>query len=145
VSDDSCRINQRSWIEIDLKAFSDNFSGLKKHLLPEQSALQVVKADAYGHGAYQIAKTALENGAVMLGVANIEEAINLRYQKILAPILILSPSVESEISQIIEYDVIPSVSDLEFCRCLNQKARVEKKKIAVHVQIDTGMNRNGIK
>jgi alanine racemase len=137
--------DQRSWIEIDLKAFTDNFRALKEYLSPEQNILQVVKADAYGHGALQIAKTALENGASILGVANIEEAVCLRIQEITAPILILSPFLLSEIDQIIEYDIIPSISNIEFCHALNNRAYQRKARVPIHIKIDTGMNRNGIR
>ena len=139
------RINQRSWINIDLTAFSENIHELKKFLLPNQNFLQVVKADAYGHGAFQIAKAALECGAAILGVANVEEALYLRYQNITAPILVLSPSLESEIDMLIEYDIIPSVSEIEFCNSLDKKAKSMNKQVRVHIKIDTGMNRTGIK
>ena len=142
---DSKDNHQRSWIEIDLKAFSNNLKELRNFLHPNQKFLQVVKADAYGHGAYQIAKTALQCGAEMLGVANIEEAIHLRYHKIEAPILILSPSLESEIKLIVSHNVIPSVSELEFCAALNEYAKNNNLVISIHLKIDTGMNRNGIK
>ena len=137
--------DQRSWIEIDLKALSENLNNLKQFLHPNQKFLQVVKADAYGHGALQIAKTALECGAEMLGVANIEEAIHLRFHKIEAPILILSPSLESEVKQILAYNIIPSVSEIDFCVMLNDYAKKENKIVPIHLKIDTGMNRNGIK
>ncbi|MCL2063525.1 MAG: alanine racemase [Candidatus Cloacimonetes bacterium] len=137
--------DSRSWIDIDLKIFSQNLGELKKYLLPHQSFLQVVKADAYGHGAYQIGITALEQGAVMLGVANVEEAFYLRFHKIVSPILILSPSLTSEIDLILEYDIIPSVCELEFCKSIDLKAKELNKKIPIHVKINTGMNRTGIK
>ena len=138
-------MEQRSWINIDLKSFSENINELKRFLLPEQGFLQVVKADAYGHGAVQIAKIAIEHGAVMLGVANVEEGIYLRYRGIDAPILILSPSLHTEIKSIIDYDLIPCVSDLSFCHELNQQAKDKQTTVSVHVKINTGMNRNGLK
>ena len=141
----SNKIDHRNWIEIDLQAFTSNLNELKRFLSQEQSFLQVVKADGYGHGAYQIARVALENGAAMLGVANVEEALYLRYQKIKAPILILSPSITSEIDQLIEYDIIPSISDIEFAKSLDKRAKERNKIIPIHIKINTGMNRNGIK
>jgi len=138
-------INQRSWIEIDLSAFADNLLHLQRALLPQQKMLLVVKADAYGHGAIQIAQRAVKCGVAMLGVANVEEAIQLRIHRINKPILILSPSLDSECELIIEHDIVPSVSEIFFCRLLNEIAESMGKKIAVHLKIDTGMNRNGIK
>jgi len=133
---------QRSRIEIDLSAFERNLHTLKSYLLKNQQFLMVVKADAYGHGAYQIAKLALKCGASMLGVANIDEAAHLRAAKITAPILILSPSLTTECEAIAHYNIIPTVSEIEFCYRLNE---VATKKLPVHLKIDTGMNRNGIK
>jgi len=134
--------HQRSRIEIDLSALETNIRTLKTYLLPSQSFLMVVKADAYGHGAYQIAKIALKSGATMLGVANIDEAAHLRTLKITAPILILSPSLATECEAITHYNIIPTVSQIEFCHKLNE---IATKKTPVHLKIDSGMNRNGIK
>jgi alanine racemase len=139
------KLDQRSWIEVNLGVYKSNVENLKKTLLPQQSFLQVVKADAYGHGAYQIAVTALEAGAIMLGVANVDEAIHLRIHKISAPILILSPSLPHEVDSIIRYDIIPSVSEIKFCELIDKVAKLQNKKVPIHIKIDTGMNRNGIK
>lgn len=136
---------ERSWIEIDLNNFSENLSEIKKRLLPHQGFMQVVKADAYGHGAYQIAKTAIKEGAVMLGVANAEEGVLLRFHGIKCPILILSPSIISETDSIINYELTPSLSETEFCKALDRRAKELNKIIPVQIKIDSGMNRNGIR
>ena len=140
-------MNQRSWIEIDLQKFCNNLEEIKKILPSGHQFLQVVKADAYGHGAYQISKKAIEHGAVMLGVANAEEGFYLRYQQINHPILILSPSLVHEIDLIIDNYLIPTVSDIDFCINLNTKLSEKglKTPFPVHIKIDTGMNRNGLK
>ncbi|MCD6177325.1 MAG: alanine racemase, partial [Candidatus Cloacimonetes bacterium] len=65
--------NDRSWTEIDLTNFESNLAELKKFFHPQADFMQIVKADAYGHGAYQISKKAIECGAVCLGVANVQE------------------------------------------------------------------------
>ena len=137
--------NERSWIEIDLSNFEYNLVQIKKFLSPQQGILQIIKADAYGHGAFQIAKRALSNGASMLGVANADEALLIRYNNISAPILILSPPLESEIENIVDYNLISSISDLTFAQKLNSYAKQNNKKVKIHLNIDSGMNRSGIR
>ncbi|MDZ4182017.1 MAG: alanine racemase, partial [Candidatus Cloacimonadaceae bacterium] len=115
-------IRERSWVEIDLEAFRQNLIALKALMLPHQDFMQIVKADAYGHGAFEIARVAVSEGAVMLGVANADEGKLLRVQGCEIPILILSPSLETEIDTIIEHDLIPSVSDTFLLKALNHAA-----------------------
>lgn len=135
---------ERSWTEIDLSFYDDNIAQLKKHLSDNTTFMQIVKADAYGHGAYQIAQRARQNGAVYLGVANYQEALLLRYQKIDMPILILSPSLPDEIYPIIENNLTPTVSDLNFAEKLNIASGLKERKTKIHLNIDTGMGRSGI-
>ncbi len=129
---------ERSWIDINLSYFENNITELKKYFAPKNNFMQIVKADAYGHGAFQIAKKAIENGAIFLGVANVQEGALLRFQGIKIPILILSPSFENEIDTIFENNLTPSVSTLEFARLLNEKGGCK-----IHLNIDTGMGRSG--
>ena len=105
--------------------------------------MQIVKADAYGHGAFQISRKAISCGAISLGVANTDEGVLLRYQGIEVPILILSPSLEHEIDKIIEYDLTPSISYLDFAYILNDFCRKKDLIRKVHVNIDSGMGRSG--
>lgn len=130
--------NDRSWTEIDLTNFKDNIIELKKFFHPQAEFMQIVKADAYGHGAFQIAKKAIECGAVSLGVANMQEGLLLRYQGIKIPIVILSTSLEIEIEQILENDLIPTISTLDFAEKLNKSGKCK-----IHINIDTGMGRSG--
>ena len=130
--------NDRSWTEIDLTNFENNLIELKKFFYPQADFMQIVKADAYGHGAYQIAKKAIGCGAVCLGIANVQEGLLLRYQGIEIPIVILSPSLDNEIEQILGNNLIPTISTLDFAAKLN-KAGICK----IHINIDTGMGRSG--
>jgi alanine racemase len=129
----------RSWTEIDLDNFAHNLAELKR-FFGRKDFMQIVKADAYGHGAYQIAKQALQLGAVYLGVANAEEGALLRFQGISSPILILSPSLKSEIPIIIENNLTPTVSSWDFASELNKQLINE---FPIHVNVDTGMGRSG--
>ena len=130
--------NDRSWTEIDLTNFENNLEELKKFYSSNAEFMQIVKADAYGHGAFQIARKAIECGAVSLGVANVQEGLLLRYQGIKVPIVILSPSLENEIEQILENDLIPTISTLDFANKLNKFGKCK-----IHINIDTGMGRSG--
>jgi len=135
---------ERSWVEINLDHYRANIEQIKQHLNPEQGFMQIVKADAYGHGALEISKVAIDLGALYLGVANMEEGKLLRLQGIKAPILVLSPAIKSEISQIIEYELTPTVSDLEFANALDSFAAERNLLVPIHVKIDTGMHRSGL-
>jgi len=133
----------RSWIEVDLDNFAHNLQEVRRLIGPEVKILQVVKADAYGHGAIEISQTALKNGACCLGVANADEGVQLRVGGITAPIIILSPSIVSEIPEIIKYNLTPSVSDVLFARDLQINCQKAGIKAAIHIEVDTGMGRGG--
>jgi alanine racemase len=102
-----------------------------------------VKANAYGHGALEIAKTSLEAGASCLGVALVTEGTDLRKGGIKAPILLFSQPHPEEIPQITEAGLIPFISDASYASALNEQAAAEKIKLPVHLKIDTGMGRLG--
>jgi alanine racemase len=131
----------RSWTEIDLDAYEHNINQLKEFLHPGCRWMQIVKADAYGHGAYRIAQEAVRLGAQMLGVANADEGALLRHQGIELPILILSPSLLSEIPQIVQHNLIPSIGSLDFAQQLNDALDAP---IDVHINLDSGMGRCGL-
>ena len=137
------QIKDRSWVEIDLSAFRHNLRQLKSLLKPGQSFLQIVKADAYGHGAFEIGRTALEEGASCLGVANAEEGKLLRIQGCKAPILILSPSLPEEAEEIISFGLTPTISDPIFASLLEEVAARADQSVNVHLKLDSGMRRSG--
>ncbi|PKN51347.1 MAG: alanine racemase [Deltaproteobacteria bacterium HGW-Deltaproteobacteria-13] len=134
----------RSWVEVDLDNFIGNLKEIKRLIGPKVDFMQVVKADAYGHGAIEISNVALKNGARMLGVANADEGVQLRISGIEAPIVILGPSTAVEIEQIIKYSLTPSVSDAAFAKKLNNALGKSGRKLPVHIEVDTGMGRGGI-
>lgn len=133
----------RSWVEVDLDSFIGNLKEIRRLTGPQVDFMQVVKADAYGHGAIEISNTALKNGARMLGVANADEGVQLRISGVEAPIVILGPSTAAEIEQIIKYNLTPSVSDLYFTKKLNGALGKAGHKLPVHIEVDTGMGRGG--
>jgi alanine racemase len=136
-------LGYRSWVEVDLGNFAANWAEMKRLVGPGVGIMQVVKADAYGHGAIEISNAALLNGASCLGVANADEGVQLRVSGITAPAVILSPATDSEIDQIIKYALTPSVSDLGFAREFQKRARKAGVRAPVHIEVDTGMGRGG--
>ncbi len=133
----------RSWVEVDLDNFIGNLKEIKRLIGPKVDFMPAVKADAYGHGAIEISRAALKNGARMLGVANADEGVQLRISGIEAPIVILGPSTAAEIEQIIKYNLTPSVSDAAFAKKLNNALAKSGHKLPVHIEVDTGMGRGG--
>ncbi|MEO0131651.1 MAG: alanine racemase [candidate division WOR-3 bacterium] len=132
----------RTWAEIDLDALEANLRAVKG-LLGNKKILLAIKADAYGHGAKEIA-WALQKEIDMLGVASVEEGIALRYSGIKTPILILSPISYFEIDALWEYDLIPTISETEFAHELYVSAKKRNAFIHAHIEVDTGMGRTGL-
>jgi len=128
---------------IHLDRFKGNINSVKTRIGSKRLICVPVKADAYGHGAVQIAKAALSAGASCFGVATVSEGLALRKGGINAPILLFSQPVPDEISSIIKAKLTPFISDAEFAAALNDCAKNEKKKLPVHLKIDTGMGRIG--
>ena len=127
---------------IHLDRFLSNFNAVKSRI--EQRRICVpVKANAYGHGALQIAKTSLETGAFCLGVATVDEGTELRKGGIKAPILLLSQTHMQEIPAVIDAALTPLISDSLYADALNERAAAAKIRLPVHIKIDTGMGRIG--
>lgn len=133
-----------TWIEIDLDALVFNIGVVRSRIGSDVGVLLVVKADAYGHGAVEVARVAVKSGVDVLGVATLQEGIELRQAGVDAPILILSPSMEDEAQAIIEYDLSCSVQSLAIGRALSRACVDRRKKGTVHVEVDTGMGRSGV-
>ena len=133
----------RSWVEVDLDNFTANLKEVRRLIGPKAAILQVVKADAYGHGAIEISQMAIKNGVAALGVANTDEGVQLRVGGITASIIILSPSLIYEIPEILKYNLIPSVSDIAFARELQKQLQKAGQQARIHIEIDTGMGRGG--
>ena len=133
-----------AWVEIDLDCLKENISLVKAKIGGPTRICLVVKADAYGHGSVEVSRAALEAGVDMLGVATLHEAIELRRAKVSAPILVLSPSLPSEVDEIITYGLRPSISSVDFARKLSQGCQRRSRTVQFHVEVDTGMGRTGL-
>lgn len=130
------------WAEIDLDAIAYNMRQVKK-LVKDKEIIGVIKADAYGHGAIDVAPVLLDNGATKLAVAVITEAIELRNSGIEAPIMILGYTPIDFARDLIVYDIEQTVYNLEYARELSKTAKEIGKKAKVHIALDTGMGRLG--
>lgn len=130
---------------VDLKALGNNVQ-IFKAMLPQTCKMMcVVKGNGYGHGLVSTSRAALEAGGDRLGVATLQEALELCHDGIQAPIHILLPSIPEEAEYIVEYDnIIPTVCTPELASALNVAALRKNKKVQIHLKVDTGMNRLGI-
>lgn len=135
----------RSCVEIDLDALRHNFKEIRKVTSPGAGILAVVKADAYGHGAYETAKTLLECGAAGLCLATIDEAVDLRSRGIDAPMMTLGFTDKSRYADAVRYDIEQAVYSYDIAKALSDEAVAQGKSIKVHVKLDTGMGRIGFK
>ena len=133
-----------TWAEIDLNAYAHNIRELRRISRPPARLMAVVKANGYGHGAIQVAREALSNGAQYLGVARLNEAIPLREAGLEAPTLILGYSSPELAPLLIEYDLTQTVYSLSTASALSEQAVRKGKKINVHLKVDSGMGRLGL-
>ena len=134
---------ERTWAEIDLKAIVDNMNAMKARLRPETRFLGVVKADAYGHGAVPVARALEDAGCDYLAVATLPEAMQLRDGGVRLPVLILGYTTPEETEALLENDVTQAVSSLPMAEALSERAERLRKKLKVHLALDTGMGRFG--
>lgn len=136
-------MKERAWAEINLDALVENIRNIRKITSPGAKVMGVVKSDAYGHGAIEVSKAILENGADYLAVATVEEGVELREAGIEAPILILGATADSQAEEIIQHDIMPSVFSVEYGRALSNMAKKLGKEANIYIKLDTGMSRIG--
>ncbi len=133
------------WAEIDLKALENNYKFVKKKA-GAREIIPIVKANAYGHGLIPVSEFFVNKmGAKSLGVARINEGEALKKAGVKASIIILGGFVKEEAGGVIKNGLEPSVFSYGEAAALNREAKKKNKKIGVHVKINTGMNRLGIK
>jgi len=136
-------INHTCWLDVDLDIISDNIKNIKKYL-GSTKLLAVVKANAYGHGLYPVACSAVESGADYLGVASLEEGIFLRQKGISQPILVFNTILPEQADDVLNYDLTATVCSFDVVQALEEAAARQNKKAIVHVKVDTGFGRFGV-
>lgn len=129
------------FVEINLNVIEKNFKNIKKY--SKKEVIAVVKANAYGHGAVEVSKVVLDNGASILAVATVEEAMELRGFFDNTPILILGPVADYQKRCCIENSIAIIASSLEEVSFIDNLSKEVNKKAIVHLAIDTGMSRVG--
>ncbi|OQY34933.1 MAG: alanine racemase [Spirochaetaceae bacterium 4572_59] len=139
------QINRRATrAVIHLDHIDHNLNCIKKLTGGRSKICVAVKADAYGHGAVEVAKRALQWGVDFLAIATVNEAVILREAGINAPILLFSLPLDAEIPDLVQYGLTPFVGDKSYAEKLNTEAASQKRSIKVHIKVDTGMGRIGV-
>ena len=136
-------ILRRTWAEIDLDALEHNYNVARQKIGPGVKYLGVVKADAYGHGAVQVARKLEQLGADYLAVSSLDEGRELRHGGITMPILILGHTPPEMVSQLIEYNITQAVSAKAKAEAYSAEAVKCGGTLRVHIKVDTGMSRLG--
>ena len=134
-----------TWAEIHLDNLAFNFHSVKKYINENLKYMAVVKADAYGHGAVQCARRLEREGVDWFGVSLPEEGIELRKAGIYKHILCLGSFWPGQENEILNYNLTPVIYRLEVAEKFNQAARDRGVVADVHVKVDTGMNRLGVR
>ncbi len=134
-----------AWTEIDLGRLRRNLQLIRSDLPRQVQLMAVVKDEAYGHGALDVARIALEEGAWGFGLSNLEEAMHLREGGITAPLLLLGERQEAELDWCVAHDLTVCVNEPHAVRKLAQIAADFGKQVPVHVKIHTGMSRYGVR
>lgn len=134
-----------TYAEVDLGAIRHNVQAVREEIGPETHILVPVKANAYGHGLIEVSRTVLEAGVHMLGVAFLEEGMALRQARIGAPVLVLGSELPERAEEMVRWSLTATLCTWEFGQALSNAARRLRRRAVVHVKVDTGMGRIGLK
>jgi alanine racemase len=139
------RPDRPTWVEIDLSAIAFNTRQIQSLVGPNVRILASLKADAYGHGALKVARTVLHNGACMLGVATVSEAIPIREAGIHVPVLVFGYVPHWQMREAVRLRLTLTLYSIESAQALSRAAQALNQSVKVHVKVDTGMGRLGIR
>lgn len=134
-----------AWVEIDLGRLRQNLRLIRRELPPAVKWLAVVKDDAYGHGARDVARMALAEGAWGLGLGTLEEAVQLREWGITAPMLLFGERTEAELEWCVAKRLTVCLNEAGNVRALARAAASLEQCVPVHLKINTGMSRYGVR
>ena len=134
-----------AWTEIDLGRLRRNLQLIRRDLPAKVKLMAIAKDEAYGHGALDVARIALEEGAACLGLSTLEEALTLRDAGIKAPLLLLGERQEAELPWCVAHDLTVCVNEPNTVRKLAKVAASQGKRVPVHVKINSGMSRYGVR
>ncbi|MCL1795433.1 MAG: alanine racemase [Clostridia bacterium] len=139
------KIYRQAWLEISTAAIARNCALVRARTPENARVMAVVKADGYGHGAVQAAKAALGHGASFLGVSSPEEGMQLRLAGLRSPVLVLGGIARDGAEPVVRYDLTQTVFDTNTVRFLEEAAAKAGKVVDIHIKIDTGMGRIGVR
>jgi len=134
-----------TWAEIDLAALRYNLAAVRGRIARDVRVMAVVKADAYGHGAVSVARALAEAGVDMFGVALVEEGVALREAGLAAPILVMGLAAEADLADALAADLTLTVDGPATAEPIDLAAAARGARAEVHLKIDTGMNRLGVR
>ncbi|GAA7058939.1 alanine racemase [Helicobacter pylori] len=137
-------LKRASFVEVNSASLRHNFSAVKSIVPKDAHIMAVVKANAYGAGAIKASEIFLQEGANYLGVATLDEALELRSHFSKTPILILGYSPNANASMLIDNDLSTMIFSLEQAEVFSQMALKSQKRLKIHLKIDTGMHRLGL-
>ncbi|MGL2519201.1 alanine racemase [Helicobacter pylori] len=137
-------LKRASFVEVNTHSLRHNFNAVKNIVPKDACVMAVVKANAYGVGALKASEIFLQEGANYLGVATLDEALELRSHFSKTPILILGYSPNTNASMLIDNDLSVMVFSLEQAEIFSQMALKSQKRLKIHLKIDTGMHRLGL-
>ncbi|MCE5255936.1 MAG: alanine racemase [Spirochaetaceae bacterium] len=147
LSFDQCvgEISRPTWFSVDLDTVASNFRDMRMIVGDLVKIAAVLKADAYGHGALMVADTLFALGVNMFAVATLDEALELRSSFPSVQVLVMGYIPEACAGRVVENRITPTVFSLGFARALSRAALMLSTTVPIHIKLDTGMNRLGIK
>lgn len=134
---------KRTWAEINLDAIEYNYKKIKEHIGENVKFAGIVKADAYGHGSVKVGAKLQELGADYLAVSSIDEAMELRFNGITMPILILGHTPREQVDRLICFNITQAVTCEAKALEYSAEAVKCKGRLKIHIKVDTGMSRLG--
>jgi len=133
-----------TWAEVSLSQLAENYRIIREHVGPQRAIMAIVKADAYGHGLSEVARTLAQAGVDWFGVASADEGVELRQMGITQPILLLTGFWEGEQSALTDYDLVPAIYSEDQLATIEEWGRRMERKIPFHLKVNTGMGMLGL-
>lgn len=133
-----------AWVEVNLDALEKNVRHLRSVIRDDVKCMAIIKADAYGHGAVMVTPTLEASGIDMLGVASLDEALQLRESGTELPILVIGGVPDWSIQSAVENNIQLTIFDRHHLEGLKHLYEQTNKPVSVHIKVDTGMHRIGV-
>ena len=137
-------ITYRCWVEVSRRQLAENFHALRAAVGAGVEVMPVVKADAYRHGAVEVARVLAHEGARWLAVSNVEEGVTLRQGGVTTEILVMGDFLPFERPGLIDFDLTPAIHSLAQLTDYDRMARAVGRTLPYHLKLDTGMGRLGL-